>query len=144
MAGNFNLVNTDELFALLDKHPTTTIRESDLGAMIETVHYYLREATETPHETLNLRGVLKQAASHFDGGYVCSGLVGDIHARQLAMSTCRRAALGLRQEALHGQQPARVYEKFIAGAVGGGHDALLWLDRKELRQLWPSSLARRA
>src|ERR1043165_7537792 len=35
MAGKFNLVNTDELFALLDKQPTTTMRESDLGAMIE-------------------------------------------------------------------------------------------------------------
>src|SRR5687767_8294759 len=32
MAGNFNLVNTDELFAMLDAHPTTTMRESDLGA----------------------------------------------------------------------------------------------------------------
>src|SRR6185312_13553272 len=32
MAGNFNLVNTDELFKMLDAHPTTTMRESDLGA----------------------------------------------------------------------------------------------------------------
>lgn len=77
MAGNFNLVNTDELFALLDAHPTTTIRESDLGAMIEMVHYYLCLADETDPGTLNLEGVLKQAAAHFDGGYVCSGLVGN-------------------------------------------------------------------
>ncbi|MBS1587490.1 MAG: amidophosphoribosyltransferase [Bacteroidetes bacterium] len=77
MAGNFNLVNTDELFAMLDAHPTTTIRESDLGAMIETVHYYLCMADETNPQALNLEGVLKQAASHFDGGYVCSGLVGN-------------------------------------------------------------------
>ncbi|MBL7719155.1 MAG: amidophosphoribosyltransferase [Flavipsychrobacter sp.] len=77
MAGNFNLVNTDELFAMLDKHPTTTVRESDLGAMIETVHYYLCLADETNPQNLNLEGVLKQATSHFDGGYVCSGLVGN-------------------------------------------------------------------
>lgn len=77
MAGNFNLVNTDELFAMLDSHPTTTIRESDLGAMIETVHYYLCLADETNPQNLNVEGVLKQAASHFDGGYVCSGLIGN-------------------------------------------------------------------
>jgi len=77
MAGNFNLVNTDELFAMLDAHPTTTIRESDLGAMIETVHYYLCMADDTDPEHLNLEGVLKQATGHFDGGYVVSGLVGN-------------------------------------------------------------------
>jgi amidophosphoribosyltransferase len=77
MAGNFNLINTDELFAMLDAHPTTTIRESDLGAMIETVNYYLCMADDTDPENLNLEGVLKQATSHFDGGYVCSGLVGN-------------------------------------------------------------------
>lgn len=77
MAGNFNLINTDELFAELDAHPTTTMRESDLGAMIEMVHYYLCMADDTNPENLNLEGVLKQATSHFDGGYVCSGLVGN-------------------------------------------------------------------
>ena len=42
MAGNFNLVNTDELFQFLDKHPTTMMRESDLGGMIEIeiIHRY--------------------------------------------------------------------------------------------------------
>ncbi len=77
MAGNFNLVNTDELFAMLDEHPTTMMRESDLGAMLETVHYYLRQADEASPDNLNVEGVLKQAASHFDGGYVCSGLIGN-------------------------------------------------------------------
>ncbi len=77
MAGNFNLVNTDELFSMLDAHPTTTIRESDLGAMIETVHYYLCLADQTDPGSLNLEGVLKQATSHFDGGYVCCGMVGN-------------------------------------------------------------------
>ena len=77
MAGNFNLVNTEELFKMLDAHPTTTLRESDLGAMIETIHYYLCLADETDPGSLNLEGVLKQAALHFDGGFVCSGLVGN-------------------------------------------------------------------
>lgn len=77
MAGNFNLVNTDELFQMLGAHPTTSIRESDLGAMIETMHYYLSLADDTDPENLNLEGVLKQATTHFDGGYVCCGLVGN-------------------------------------------------------------------
>jgi amidophosphoribosyltransferase len=77
MAGNFNLVNTDDLFALLGSHPTTSLRESDLGAMIETIHYYLCMVDDSAPENLNLEGVLKQATTHFDGGYVCGGLVGN-------------------------------------------------------------------
>lgn len=77
MAGNFNLVNTDELFDKLNEHPTTTLRESDLGAMIEMVYYYLCQVDEANPGELNLEGALKQAASHFDGGYVASGLIGN-------------------------------------------------------------------
>ena len=77
MAGNFNLVNTDELFNMLDSHPTGTMRESDLGAMIETIHYYLCMADDTNPAALNIEGVLKQSTVHFDGGYVFSGLVGN-------------------------------------------------------------------
>ena len=77
MAGNFNLVNTDELFSMLDQHPTGTMRESDLGAMIETIHYYLCLADDTNPAALDIKGVLKQATSHFDGGYVFSGLIGN-------------------------------------------------------------------
>ena len=77
MAGNFNLVNTDELFSMLTQHPTGTMRESDLGAMIETIHYYLCLADDTNPEKLNIDGILKQATTHFDGGYVFSGLIGN-------------------------------------------------------------------
>ncbi|MBC7554472.1 MAG: amidophosphoribosyltransferase [Taibaiella sp.] len=77
MAGNFNLVNTDELFAKLALHPTNNMRESDLGAMIETIHYYLCQADEINPERLDIEGILKQATSQFDGGYVFSGLVGN-------------------------------------------------------------------
>lgn len=77
MAGNFNLVNTDELFARLGQHPNTTLRESDLGAMIETIHYYLCMADDTNPAQLNIEGILKQATTHFDGGYVFCGLIGN-------------------------------------------------------------------
>jgi len=77
MAGNFNLVNTDELFAMLDQRPSGTLRESDLGAMIETIHYYLCMADDTNPANLNIEGILKQATTHFDGGFVFSGLIGN-------------------------------------------------------------------
>jgi amidophosphoribosyltransferase len=77
MAGNFNLVNTDELFSMLDQNPTGTMRESDLGAMIETIHYYLCQADDNNPASLDIEGALKQATMHFDGGFVFSGLVGN-------------------------------------------------------------------
>ncbi len=77
MAGNFNLVNTDELFEMLNQHPSGTLRQSDLGAMIETIHYYLCMADDTNPATLNIEGILKQATTHFDGGFVFSGLIGN-------------------------------------------------------------------
>ena len=77
MAGNFNLVNTDELFDMLTQHPTGTLRESDLGAMIETIHYYLCQADDLNPSALNIEGILKQATTHFDGGFVFSGLIGN-------------------------------------------------------------------
>lgn len=77
MAGNFNLINTDEMFNKLRNHPTTSIKESDLGAMIETVHYYLCQEDDKNPENLNMKEVLKQAAANFEGGYVCGGLVGN-------------------------------------------------------------------
>jgi amidophosphoribosyltransferase len=77
MAGNFNLVNTDELFDMLGQHPNSTLRESDLGAMIETIHYYLCLADDTNPAQLNIEGILKQAAAHFDGGFVFCGLIGN-------------------------------------------------------------------
>ena len=77
MAGNFNLVNTDELYSMLDQHPNGTMRESDLGAMIETIHYYLCLADDTNPSDLNIEGILKQATTHFDGGFVFSGLIGN-------------------------------------------------------------------
>jgi len=76
MAGNFNLVNTEELFNNL-KSTTSTSKESDLGAMIETIHEALCEADDSNPDQLNLETILKKATINFDGGFVCSGLVGN-------------------------------------------------------------------
>ena len=76
MAGNFNLVNTEELFSNL-KSTTSTSKESDLGAMIETIHEALCVADDSNPDQLNLETILKKATINFDGGFVCSGLVGN-------------------------------------------------------------------
>ncbi len=77
MAGNFNLVNTDELFGMLKENPDETMRASDLGAMIDTVHHFLCEEEGKSPENPNIEEVLRKATSRFDGGYVCGGLVGN-------------------------------------------------------------------
>ena len=77
MAGNFNLVNTDELYSRLPEEPKESMRNSDLGAMIDTVHYYLCEEETKDIENPDMVEVLKKAASGFDGGFLCGGLVGN-------------------------------------------------------------------
>mgnify|MGYP000698448345 FL=1 len=76
LAGNFNLVNTEELFNNL-KSTSSTSKESDLGAMIETIHEALCVADDSNPDQLNLETILKKATINFDGGFVCSGLVGN-------------------------------------------------------------------
>lgn len=77
MAGNFNLVNTDELFSMLKENPDETMRASDLGAMIDTVHHFLCEEEAKSPENPDIEEVLRKATSRFDGGYVCGGLIGN-------------------------------------------------------------------
>ena len=76
MAGNFNLVNTEEILDKV-KPNITTPAGSDLGAMIETIHHFLCEEDSKNPEKLNVVSALKNATNLFDGGYVCSGLIGN-------------------------------------------------------------------
>src|SRR5690606_10666664 len=77
MAGNFNLVNTDELFDMLQENPDETMRQSDLGAMIDTVQHFLCEEEGKNPENPDIKAVLQKTAARFDGGYVCGGLIGN-------------------------------------------------------------------
>lgn len=78
LAGNFNLVNTKELFHFLQKDEMATLKmDSDLSAMIETIHYYLREEETKNPENINWKEVLSKATSLFDGGFVAEGLCGN-------------------------------------------------------------------
>jgi amidophosphoribosyltransferase len=77
LAGNFNLVNTDDLFAKINFEPGPFQKQSDLAAMMEVVHHFLAiEDDKKPNEA-NLVNVLKQATPMFDGGYTIGGLLGN-------------------------------------------------------------------
>lgn len=77
LAGNFNLVNTDELFALVGKEPADATRFSDLAAMIEVMHTFLCKVDEASPEKLDIKKVLKKTLPLFDGGFHVGGLVGN-------------------------------------------------------------------
>ncbi|MDQ6755931.1 MAG: amidophosphoribosyltransferase [Bacteroidota bacterium] len=77
LAGNFNLVNKDELFSLINCHPNEFEKQSDLGAMMEVIHHFLVKADEQFPENLNMTKVLKKATSYFDGGFTFGGITGN-------------------------------------------------------------------
>jgi amidophosphoribosyltransferase len=77
LAGNFNLVNTDELFQQIGFNPGAFEKQSDLAAMMEVIHHFLvKEEALNPNEP-NIVNVLKQAAPLFDGGFTIGGLIGN-------------------------------------------------------------------
>jgi amidophosphoribosyltransferase len=77
LAGNFNLVNTEELFKLVNIDPGEFQKQSDLAAMMEVVHHFIVKADETNPGNMSVAKVLRQAFSQFDGGYNVSGLIGN-------------------------------------------------------------------
>lgn len=77
LAGNFNLVNTEELFGLVNIDPGEFQRQSDLAAMMEVIHHFLVKADEENPGALNVSEVLKKALSLFDGGYHTGGITGN-------------------------------------------------------------------
>ena len=77
LAGNFNLVNTEELFGLVNIDPGVFQRQSDLAAMMEVVHHFLVQEDELNPGNPDIAQVLKKAARWFDGGYHFGGLTGN-------------------------------------------------------------------
>ena len=77
LAGNFNLVNTDELYQHINMQPGAFEKESDLAAMMEVVHYFLEEEEKLNPNNPNIVNVLKKAVPLFDGGFTVGGLVGN-------------------------------------------------------------------
>lgn len=76
LAGNFNLVNVEELFKFVNVDPGQVHRQSDLAAMLEVIHHFMVQEDEKNQEELCVGSILKQAFSLFDGGYTAAGLIG--------------------------------------------------------------------
>lgn len=77
LAGNFNIVNSDELFTLIGKEPHDTVRFSDLAAMIELMHTFLTKEDEESPGQPDIRKVLKKTLPLLDGGFHVAGLTGN-------------------------------------------------------------------
>lgn len=77
LAGNFNLVNTEELFSLVNIDPGEFQRQSDLAAMMEVIYHFLVQSDEGSPHHLDMKEVLKKALSLFDGGFHVGGLTGN-------------------------------------------------------------------
>jgi len=77
LAGNFNLVNTDELFQKINFDPGPFEKQSDLAAMMEVIHHFLVEEESLHPNEPNIVNVLKKAAPLFDGGFTIGGLIGN-------------------------------------------------------------------
>jgi amidophosphoribosyltransferase len=77
LAGNFNLVNTEELFGLVNIDPGEFQRQSDLAAMMEVVYHFLVKADEEFPGQIDISKILKRAVPLFDGGFNFSGMLGN-------------------------------------------------------------------
>ncbi len=77
LAGNFNLVNTDELFNMINIEPGNFQKQSDLAAMMEVIHHHIVKADEESPGSLNVVELLRKAVPLFDGGFTVGGLLGN-------------------------------------------------------------------
>ena len=77
LAGNFNLVNTEELFESIGMSPGVFQKQSDLAAMMEVIHHYLVKEDEANPQELNILAVLRKVLPLFDGGFHVGGITGN-------------------------------------------------------------------
>ncbi len=128
LAGNFNLVNTEELFGLLNISPGDFQRQSDLAAMMEVIHHFLVKADEQQPGQLDMASVLKKAVPLFDGGFHFAGLVGN------GDSFIMRDAHGIRPSYYY------IHEDFIAAASERATIRTAFnLEENEVKELMPGS-----
>jgi len=94
LAGNFNLTNVDELFQKLIDLGQCPVETSDTITIIEKIGHFLDQENEVLYQKfkkqgfskrkisgmiakdLDIRKILKNASSSWDGGYVIAGLLG--------------------------------------------------------------------
>jgi len=77
LAGNFNLINTDELFGLVNIDPGEFQRQSDLAAMMEVIYHFLIKDDELSPGQLDIASILRKALPLFDGGFHVGAVTGN-------------------------------------------------------------------
>ena len=126
LAGNFNLINTEELFSLVNIEPGVFQKQSDLAAMMEVVHHFLVKEDELHPEKLDIVNVLKKSARLFDGGYHVGGLIGN--------------GDGFVMRDAHGIRPSYYYindDIIVAASERAAIRTTFNVDEKEVQELMP-------
>jgi len=128
LAGNFNLINTEELFSLVNIEPGVFQKQSDLAAMMEVVHHFLVKEDELHPERLDIVNVLKKSAKLFDGGYHIGGLIGN--------------GDGFVMRDAHGIRPSYYYindDVIVAASERAAIRTTFNVDEKEVHELMPGN-----
>jgi len=126
MAGNFNLVNTEELYQQIQFTPDTFQHQSDLAAMLEVIHHALVQEDEKNPGSPNLLNALRNAAPNFDGGFHFAGMTGN------GVSFVVRDA--------HGIRPAYYYisdDIIVAASERAAIRTAFNLEENEVHELMP-------
>ncbi|HMR91036.1 MAG TPA: amidophosphoribosyltransferase [Chitinophagaceae bacterium] len=126
MAGNFNIVNTDELFALVGKEPSEHMRFSDLAAMIELTHTFLCKEDEASPHHMDIKKVLRKVLPLLDGGYHVAGATG--------------SGIGFAFRDPHGIRPSYYYvndEVIVAASERAAIRTTFNVGENEVKELMP-------
>ncbi len=93
LAGNFNMTNSNELFAKLVEYGLDPVGDNDTQVILEKISHFLndeherlikkhsnlegRELAVKVSQELDLGRMLKKAAQYWDGGYVFASIIGN-------------------------------------------------------------------
>lgn len=128
LAGNFNLVNTEELFSLINIDPGEFQVQSDLAAMMEVLYHYLIKADEVNPGEPDLVSMLKKAVPLFDGGFHFAGITGN--------------GDGFVVRDAHGIRPSYYYiddEIIVAASERAAIRTAFNLEENEVKELMPGT-----
>jgi amidophosphoribosyltransferase len=126
LAGNFNLVNTEELFALINRTPGDFEKQSDLAAMMEVLYHFLVKADEENPGNPDIVDMLRKAVPLFDGGFHVAGITGN------------GDAFAVRDA--HGIRPSYYYindEIIVAASERAAIRTAFNLEENEVKELMP-------
>lgn len=128
LAGNFNLVNTEELFSLINISPDEIQSQSDLAALMEVLYHFLIKADEQNPGNPDITAMLKKAVPMFDGGFHFAGITGN--------------GDGFVIRDAHGIRPAYYYvndEVIVAASERAAIRTAFNLEENEVQELMPGT-----